>query len=150
MPWRLNITPYKVWISELILQQTQVKTVIPYFTRFTKKYKSLETFSKLSERQILKLWEGLGYYRRARNLLTTSKLLVRNYNSRLPDNLKEIKKIFSKITKLDILVNNAGTNRPEYFTKIKRKDMSEVVDLNIKASFDIAQLATKNYAKIKK
>ena len=58
-------------------------------------------------------------------------------------NLKEIKKIFSKINKLDILVNNAGTNRPEYFTKIKRKDMSEVVDLNIKASFDIAQLATK-------
>ena len=58
-------------------------------------------------------------------------------------NLKEIKRIFSEINKLDILVNNAGTNRPEYFTKIKRKDMSEVVDLNIKASFDIAQLATK-------
>ena len=58
-------------------------------------------------------------------------------------NLKEIKKIFSEITRLDILVNNAGTNRPEYFTKIKRKDMSEVVDLNIKATFDIAQLGSK-------
>ena len=57
-------------------------------------------------------------------------------------NIAEIKKIFNKISKLDILVNNAGTNRPEYFTKIKRKDMSEVVDLNIKASFDIAQLST--------
>ena len=57
-------------------------------------------------------------------------------------NIDEIKKIFNKISKLDILVNNAGTNRPEYFTKIKRKDMSEVVDLNIKASFDIAQLST--------
>ena len=64
-------------------------------------------------------------------------------------NLKEIKKIFSEINKLDILVNNAGTNRPEYFTKIKRKDMSEVVDLNIKASFDIAQLATKVMLKSK-
>ena len=64
-------------------------------------------------------------------------------------NLKEIKKIFSEISKLDILVNNAGTNRPEYFTKIKRKDMSEVVDLNIKASFDIAQLATKVMLKSK-
>ena len=64
-------------------------------------------------------------------------------------NLKEIKKIFSSINKLDILVNNAGTNRPEYFTKIKRKDMSEVVDLNIKASFDIAQLATKVMLKSK-
>ena len=58
-------------------------------------------------------------------------------------NLKEKKKIISKNPKIEILVNNAGTNRPEYFTKIKRKDMSEVVDLNIKASFDIAQLATK-------
>ena len=57
-------------------------------------------------------------------------------------NIVEIKKIFNKISKLDILVNNAGTNRPEYFTKIKRKDMSEVVDLNIKASFDVAQLST--------
>ncbi len=64
-------------------------------------------------------------------------------------NLKEIKKIFFEINKLDILVNNAGTNRPEYFTKIKRKDMSEVVDLNIKASFDIAQLATKVMLKSK-
>ena len=64
-------------------------------------------------------------------------------------NLKEIKKIFSEINKLDILVNNSGTNRPEYFTKIKRKDMSEVVDLNIKASFDIAQLATKVMLKSK-
>ena len=57
-------------------------------------------------------------------------------------NIDEIKKIFKKISKLDILVNNAGTNRPEYFTKIKRKDMSEVVDLNIKSSFDVAQLST--------
>ena len=64
-------------------------------------------------------------------------------------NLGEIKKIFSKISKLDILVNNAGTNRPEYFTKIDRKDMSDVVDLNIKASFDIAQLATRIMLKSK-
>ena len=64
-------------------------------------------------------------------------------------NLDEIKKIFSKISRLDILVNNAGTNRPEFFTKIKRKDMSEVVDLNIKASFDIAQLSTKIMLKSK-
>ena len=64
-------------------------------------------------------------------------------------NIEEIKKIFSKISRLDILVNNAGTNRPEFFTKIKRKDMSEVVDLNIKAAFDIAQLSTKIMLKSK-
>ena len=76
-----------------MLQQTQVKTVIPYFNKFTKKYKTLESLSKINENQILKLWEGLGYYRRAKNLLASVKLLVKVYNSKLPNNLKEIKKL---------------------------------------------------------
>ena len=76
-----------------MLQQTQVKTVIPYFKKFTKKYKTLKSLSKINEKQILKLWEGLGYYRRARNLLASTKLLVNEYNSKLPNNLKEIKKL---------------------------------------------------------
>ena len=75
-----------------MLQQTQVKTVIPYFNKFTKKFKTLEELSKCNEKEILKLWEGLGYYRRARNLLASSKLLVKEYNLRLPYELKEIKK----------------------------------------------------------
>ena len=74
-----------------MLQQTQVKTVIPYFNKITKKYKTLESFSKINENQILKLWEGLGYYRRAKNLLATSKLLVKKYKSKLPKNFKELK-----------------------------------------------------------
>ena len=76
-----------------MLQQTQVKTVIPHFNRFIKKYKTLESLSKISENQILKLWEGLGYYRRARNLLATAKLLVKEHNYKLPGTLKEIKKL---------------------------------------------------------
>ena len=76
-----------------MLQQTQVKTVIPYFKKFTKNYKSLESLSNAKENQILKLWEGLGYYRRARNLLASAKLLVKQYNSKLPDNPKELKKL---------------------------------------------------------
>ena len=76
-----------------MLQQTQVKTVIPYFYRFTKKFKTLKALSKSSEKQILKLWEGLGYYRRARNLLASSKLLVKNYNSKLPKTFNEVKKL---------------------------------------------------------
>ena len=58
-----------------MLQQTQVKTVIPYFKKFTKKYKTLESLSKTNENQILKMWEGLGYYRRARNLLASAKII---------------------------------------------------------------------------
>ena len=76
-----------------MLQQTQVKTVIPYFEKFTKKYKTIKSLSKINENQILKLWEGLGYYRRARNLLTSTKVLVKKYNSKLPNTLKEIKKL---------------------------------------------------------
>ena len=74
-----------------MLQQTQVNTVIPYFKKFTKKFKTLKSLSKCSEQKILKLWEGLGYYRRARNLLAASKLLVNKYRSKLPRTIKEIK-----------------------------------------------------------
>ncbi len=76
-----------------MLQQTQVKTVIPYFNKFTNKYKTLESLSRINENKILKLWEGLGYYRRARNLLSSAKLLVKEHNSKLPNTLKEIKKL---------------------------------------------------------
>ena len=81
---------YRV-LSEFMLQQTQVKTVIPYFEKFTKKFINLNSLSKASEKKILKLWEGLGYYRRARNLLVTSKILVNKYNSKLPQEIDEIR-----------------------------------------------------------
>ena len=97
LPWRVSKkSPKKLYyrlLSEFMLQQTQVKTVIPYFRKFTNKYKTLESLSKMNESQILKLWEGLGYYRRAKNLLASAKLLVKVYNSKLPDTLKEIKKL---------------------------------------------------------
>ena len=64
-----------------MLQQTQVKTVIPYFKKFLLHYPTLELLSKSNEKKVLKLWEGLGYYRRARNLLATAKILVKDNNS---------------------------------------------------------------------
>ena len=76
-----------------MLQQTQVKTVVPYFKNFTKKFKTLKALSKSNEKEILKLWEGLGYYRRARNLLKCSKLLEKNYKSKLPKSFNELKKL---------------------------------------------------------
>jgi A/G-specific adenine glycosylase len=97
LPWRVsknsNKKLYYRLLSEFMLQQTQVKTVIPYFNKFIKKFKTLKSLSKCKENEILKLWEGLGYYRRARNLLTTAKLLVEDHNSKLPYDLKEIKKL---------------------------------------------------------
>ena len=76
-----------------MLQQTQVKTVVPYFKNFTKKFNSLKSLSKSNEKEILKMWEGLGYYRRARNLLACSKELIKKYDSKLPNKLGELKKL---------------------------------------------------------
>ncbi len=76
-----------------MLQQTQVKAVIPYFNNFTNKFKTLNALSKSNENEILKMWEGLGYYRRARNLLACAKQLVNKYDSRLPKNIKELKNL---------------------------------------------------------
>ena len=71
LPWRKNISPYRVWISEIMLQQTQVKTVIPFFNIFIKKYPNLKSLSNASEENILALWTGLGFYRRAKNIYKT-------------------------------------------------------------------------------
>ena len=97
LPWRVNKKSskklyYRV-LSEFMLQQTQVKTVIPYFIKFTKEFKNLRSLSKSSEKKIIKLWEGLGYYRRARNLLKTSKIIVNKYDCRLPKTIEEIKEL---------------------------------------------------------
>ena len=97
LPWRVGKkSPKNLYyrlLSEFMLQQTQVKTVVPFFNKFTKKFKTLNDLSKSNEKEILKMWEGLGYYRRARNLLACSKILIQNYNSILPRSLIEIKKL---------------------------------------------------------
>ena len=97
LPWRKKVSQkqkeYFTFVSEFMLQQTQVKTVIPYFERFTKEIKTLKKLSTTSERKILKFWEGLGYYRRARNLLATAKIIVNQKKSILPNTLIDIKKL---------------------------------------------------------
>ena len=76
-----------------MLQQTQVKTVIPYFNNFVKKIPNLKALSKSSEKKVLKLWEGLGYYNRAKNLHKTSKILIKKYNSQIPKSFLELKEL---------------------------------------------------------
>ena len=97
LPWRVGKkSPKKLYyrlLSEFMLQQTQVKTVIPYFKKFTRKFKTLKALSKSRESDILKMWEGLGYYRRAKNLLSCSRQIIQNYNSKLPNTIEEIKKL---------------------------------------------------------
>lgn len=84
LPWRIDYSPYKIWISEIMLQQTQVKTVLPYYARWMQRYPEVGAVAEASEEEILKHWEGLGYYSRARNIHKTAKILVRDFQGRFP------------------------------------------------------------------
>ena len=79
LPWQKNPTPYRVWVSEIMLQQTQVATVIPYYQRFMKKFPSIAELAKADIDQVLHLWTGLGYYARARNLHKAAQTVVEKF-----------------------------------------------------------------------
>ncbi|SMP60433.1 A/G-specific adenine glycosylase [Anoxynatronum buryatiense] len=89
MPWRQTSTPYYRWLSEIMLQQTRVDTVIPYFHRFVERFPRVEHLAEASEDEVLKLWEGLGYYSRARNLLKAARVMVAEHQGTFPATEKE-------------------------------------------------------------
>lgn len=84
LPWRQNHNPYFIWLSEIMLQQTQVATVIDYFNRFIERFPRVELLAQAEEDEVLKLWEGLGYYSRARRLVPCAKLVVETYGGVFP------------------------------------------------------------------
>ncbi len=94
LPWRKKISPskkqYYTLLSEFMLQQTQVATVIPYFNKFIKQIPNFHSLAKVENKKLLKLWEGLGYYSRVRNLKKTGKVVIKNFNGKLPDNFEEL------------------------------------------------------------
>lgn len=85
LPWRETNDPYKIWVSEIMLQQTKVDTVIDYYNKFMKNYPTVQDLAKAEEQEVLKVWEGLGYYSRARNLHTAAKEVVQKYGSIIPN-----------------------------------------------------------------
>lgn len=93
LPWRRQPTPYRVWVSEIMLQQTRVEAVKPYFARFMEAYPSISELAKAEEGQLLKLWEGLGYYSRARNLKKAAQAAVEQYGGSLPADFEKLKKL---------------------------------------------------------
>ena len=94
LPWRKNVSLQKklyfTLVSEFMLQQTQVATVIPYFNRFIKNIPSLKILAKVQNKKLIKLWEGLGYYSRARNLKKTAQVVIKNFKGKLPDNFENL------------------------------------------------------------
>ncbi|AAO27205.1 A/G-specific adenine glycosylase [Buchnera aphidicola str. Bp (Baizongia pistaciae)] len=93
LPWQIKKNPYKTWISEIMLQQTQVKTVIPYYCKFIKRFPNIDTLSDSPLDSILNLWSGLGYYTRARNIYKTAKILKQKFNGIFPNSYAEIIKL---------------------------------------------------------
>ena len=89
LPWRSVVTPYRTWVSEIMLQQTRVAAVIPYFQRFMAAYPSVEALAACDEGQLMKLWEGLGYYSRARNLQKAARI-VAEQGGRFPDTYQDL------------------------------------------------------------
>ena len=90
LPWRRTRDPYAVWISEIMLQQTQVKTVIPYFERWMRAMPSIGDFARARPERVLKLWEGLGYYRRARLAQEAAKLIMEQHAGRFPEKFDDV------------------------------------------------------------
>ena len=90
LPWRETKDPYKIWLSEIILQQTRVAQGLPYYHKFIERFPTLAELSGAELDEVLKLWEGLGYYSRARNMHQTARLITKEHNGRFPDRYEDL------------------------------------------------------------
>lgn len=93
LPWRKTTDPYSVWISEVMLQQTRVDTVIPYYRRWMTAFPDITSLEEANEQEVMRVWEGLGYYSRVRNIIKTARILISDYGGKLPQTAKELKKL---------------------------------------------------------
>ncbi len=93
LPWREDQSPYRVWVSEIMLQQTRIEAVIPYFARFMERLPTVEALARVPEAELLKLWEGLGYYSRARNLQKAAREVMERWGGQLPRRAEELRQL---------------------------------------------------------
>ncbi|HEX7055582.1 MAG TPA: A/G-specific adenine glycosylase [Bacilli bacterium] len=93
LPWRRTNDPYRIWVSEIMLQQTRVDTVIPYYCRFLERFPTVQALAAAPEEEVLKLWEGLGYYSRARNLHKAARVVVENHGGIVPKDKEEMSRL---------------------------------------------------------
>lgn len=142
LPWRTHSDPYKIWLSEIILQQTRVAQGIDYYLKFTETYSTIQDLAAASEQDILRLWQGLGYYSRARNLHATAKFIVENHRGKFPNNYKELLKL-----------KGIGPYTAAAIASIAFQEAVSAVDGNVFRVFsryfnihlDISQPKTRNY-----
>jgi len=144
LPWREEPTPYRVWISEIMLQQTRVEAVKPYFERFLKELPTILDLSRVDEVRLLKLWEGLGYYNRARNLKKAAIMIVDELNGVMPSTLEELMRLpgigsytagaIASIA-FDLAVPAVDGNVLRVMTRITA-DNADIGDVRVKAYFE--------------
>lgn len=120
LPWRDTRDPYKIWLSEIILQQTRVNQGLPYYLKFVEKYPSVDALASASQQDVLRLWQGLGYYSRARNLHDCAKQVVADYGSSFPRTFTELKKL-----------KGVGDYTAAAIASIAYKEPAAVVDGNV-------------------
>src|SRR5207249_3630559 len=90
LPWRRTLDPYAIWVSEIMLQQTQVKTVLPFWKRWMRTLPNIQALAKARSQRVHKLWEGLGYYTRVRNLQKAAKVIVAKHGGRFPGDFEDV------------------------------------------------------------
>jgi A/G-specific adenine glycosylase len=122
LPWQQDPTPYRVWVSEIMLQQTQVATVIGYYERFLQRFPDLRTLAQASVDDVLHLWTGLGYYARGRNLHRAAQQIVAEHDGELPDSLEEVEALpgIGRSTAGAILALSRGRRHPILDGNVKR------------------------------
>jgi len=134
LPWRDRADPYRVWISEVMLQQTRVETVIPYFERWIERFPDIPTLAAVPLQDVLALWEGLGYYSRARNLHRSAQILVTQYDGKLPENPPELRRLpgIGRYTAAAIASIAFGLDEPALDGNIRRV-LARLYDLRLPA-----------------
>jgi A/G-specific adenine glycosylase len=122
LPWQRNPTPYRVWVSEIMLQQTQVSTVIPYYERFLARFPGLDALADADLDEVLHLWTGLGYYARARNLYKTARALKEQHAGRFPTDIERLQALpgIGRSTAGAILSLACGQRQPILDGNVKR------------------------------
>ena len=122
LPWQRDRTPYRVWVSEIMLQQTQVSTVVPYFERFTARFPTVETLARADLDEVLHLWSGLGYYARARNLHRAAGIVAREHGGVFPDTLAAVRALpgIGRSTAAAIIAQSRGRRAAILDANVKR------------------------------
>jgi len=124
LPWQNTKDPYLVWLSEIMLQQTQVNTVLPYYKKFIKQFPSIDKLALTNEERVLELWSGLGYYRRARNLHKTAVIISKNFDGKFPSSFEDI-----------LLLPGIGRSTAGAISSIAFRERKPILDGNVKRVF---------------